>query len=331
MRRKGFFVLLTTCLVLACTQMALAQDDQTEDAATREVFFATRPVATKSTANNSSGTASSARKTTGGGRAGASRPDRPADRKNTPTTGAGGTGKSGGSASSGGVVTPGPATPAIGLGYTIFMRDASGGAVRADTSKTFAEGDQIRLVVEPNTDGYIYIFHTEDGRNPQMLFPDVRLGRGDNAVRAHVLYQVPSDPRDWFRFDANPATERLYIVVSRRPLPDVPNGDALLKYVQAQMTGRPTADDVAAHCRNSPATCIWKPTEAAWSRILTASKGRVAVSKSSDSGRSETNVERESRERGIGLSRAEPAPSIIRISGDANSPMLVTTVDLIHN
>jgi hypothetical protein len=97
------------------------------------------------------------------------------------------------------------------------MRDQTGGAVRVDPARQFRAGEQIRIALETNSDGYLYIFHTENGANPQMLYPDVRLNGGANAVRAHVPYQVPSSLNDWFRFDANPATERLYIVVARKP------------------------------------------------------------------------------------------------------------------
>src|SRR5262249_7336415 len=48
---------------------------------------------------------------------------------------------------------------AIALGYTIFMRDVNGRAVRVDPSREFHNGDRIRISLEPNIDGYVYVFH----------------------------------------------------------------------------------------------------------------------------------------------------------------------------
>ncbi|MEJ7709797.1 MAG: DUF4384 domain-containing protein [Pyrinomonadaceae bacterium] len=72
------------------------------------------------------------------------------------------------------------------------MRDPAGDAVRVDPTSEFREGDRIRLVLEPNTDGFLYVFHTENDAQPQMLFPDPRLDGGTNRVRAHVPCEVPS-------------------------------------------------------------------------------------------------------------------------------------------
>ena len=50
---------------------------------------------------------------------------------------------------------------AIALGYTMFMRDVNGRAVRIDPTREFHNGDRIRISLEPNIDGYLYVFHTE--------------------------------------------------------------------------------------------------------------------------------------------------------------------------
>src|SRR5687768_5292497 len=55
------------------------------------------------------------------------------------------------------------AQPAIGLGYTVFMREPSGRAIRVEPTREFRTGDRIRLAFEPNVDGYLYIFDSENG------------------------------------------------------------------------------------------------------------------------------------------------------------------------
>src|SRR5262245_42232818 len=63
---------------------------------------------------------------------------------------------------------------AIALGYTIFMRDVNGRAVRVDPSREFHNGDRIRISLEPNVDGYVYVFHTENDGPPEMIYPEDR-------------------------------------------------------------------------------------------------------------------------------------------------------------
>src|SRR2546423_15609580 len=71
---------------------------------------------------------------------------------------------------------------AIGLGYTLFMREPSGRSIRVEPTREFHNGDRIRLALEPNVDGYLYIFDSEDGAQPKMIFPDARLDSGDNWI-----------------------------------------------------------------------------------------------------------------------------------------------------
>ena len=47
--------------------------------------------------------------------------------------------------------------PRIGMGLTLFMRDSNGLAVRTDPQHVFQKGDRVRVLLETNTDGYLYI------------------------------------------------------------------------------------------------------------------------------------------------------------------------------
>ena len=68
----------------------------------------------------------------------------------------------------------------------IFMREPSGRAIRVEPTREFRTGDRIRIALEPNTDGYLYIFNSENGAAPKMIFPDARLDGGENWIEAHV-------------------------------------------------------------------------------------------------------------------------------------------------
>jgi hypothetical protein len=207
----------------------------------------------------------------------------------------------------------------IGVGYTLFIRDETGEATRVSPKREFRSGEAIRLLVESNTDGYLYIFDAENDATPQLIFPSAKLKRGDNRIGAHVPYEIPSskeadDNLRWFVFNDTPATERVYVVVSREPLADVPAGEALVRL-----------------CAESDQACAWKPTPQQWAGLKTANaRDQIAVSQLKDEGRAQTTAEHEAATRGLGLSTDAPLPSVIYMIASSNANVLVTTVDLIH-
>jgi hypothetical protein len=207
----------------------------------------------------------------------------------------------------------------IGLGYTLFTLGDNGEAVRTDPTRQFRTGEGIRIALETNTDGYLYIFHTENDGQPSMIFPDARLNGGSNLVKAHVPYEIPSsqeatEAMRWFVFSDPPAAERLYIVLTRQPLPNVPTGGTLADY-----------------CFDKQHECPWHPASAMWTELKGAQeREQVAVSRVADQGRAQTADEREATTRGLGLGAGAPSPSVIRMTASSNSKMLVTTIDLIH-
>lgn len=207
----------------------------------------------------------------------------------------------------------------IGLGYTFFTLGDNGLAVRTDPAREFRTGEAIRIALESNTDGYLYIFHTENDGEPSMIFPDTRLNSGVNFVRAHVPYEIPSSEEEseamrWFVFKDPPAAERLYIVLARQPLAGVPTGAAL-----------------ASYCFEAQRTCPWRPSAGVWAELKAAQeREQVAVSKVKDQGRAQTADERVATTRGLGLGAGAPTPSVIRMTASANSRMLITAIDLIH-
>ena len=331
MRLKIFVPLLALAL---CVGSAAATRAQDEEEMVRGSFLTTRVNASgKSTSNLIAGSANQAAggtstgKTTGGSRTsstGRTTGRRPTGR--TSTTRVSGSGKAtsgsttvaaGGNVTVTDNTTTAPAnnySGAIGLGYSLYMRDEQGNAIRVDPSREFRAGDRIRLALETNTDGYLYIFHTENDGEPQMLYPDVRLEKGDNRIEAHVPYEIPwNEPgvENWFKFDANPANERLYVVVTREPLPGVPTGDQLVSY-----------------CGQN--RCPWRPPAGAWAQLKASGQAKVGVVKSKTYGQKQSQTEQVAVTRGIGLDQTAPEPSVIRMNASSNLPILITAVDLIH-
>ncbi|HYX27848.1 MAG TPA: DUF4384 domain-containing protein [Pyrinomonadaceae bacterium] len=206
----------------------------------------------------------------------------------------------------------------IALGYTMFMRDVNGRAVRVDPTREFHSGDRIRISLEPNIDGYLYVFHTEGDGQPEMIFPDARLEGGENWVEAHVPMDVPStvetDERlKWFQFDNTPATEHLFVVLTREPLADVP-----------------VADTLVTLCTTNKGNCPWHPSVDLWTRIQQAAKADVKIVASNSAGEPQTEKEQVAATRGLGLDRSAPQPAVIRMNASTQAPVLVTTLDLVH-
>jgi len=199
----------------------------------------------------------------------------------------------------------------IGLGYTLFMSDEDSNAFVVDTAREFKAGDQIRIQLETNVDGFLYIFHTEDGRSPQMLFPHAALEQGRNNVAAHSREFFPADPSYGFVFDERPAAERLYVVVSRKALPGVPTGEELLKF-----------------CGGEREDCYWKPSAAEWERIRAGGTGARPVEVKN---RQAAGTRRAApATRGVKLKKGEPAPAVVRLNDRPETDVLVTTIDLVH-
>ena len=214
--------------------------------------------------------------------------------------------------------TSGKAHPAIGLGYTVFMREPSGRAIRVEPTREFRTGDRIRLAFEPNVDGYLYIFNSENGAAPRMIFPDARLDGGGNWVEAHVPVEVPSseEPEErlrWFEFYGDPGSERVFIVLTREPL-----------------NGVPTADELVAFCGLNKDKCPWQAPADVWAHIEKATTAQVKVATTQNFGQAQTEREKVAMTRGLGLDKSMPQPSVIRISASSNEPMLVTILDLVH-
>ena len=204
----------------------------------------------------------------------------------------------------------------IGLGYSLYMRDANGDAVRVDPDRSFRTGDRVRIFMETNTDAYIYIFNSTDNGDPVMIYPDAQLDDAGNYIEAHVPTEIPSStaPEErlrWFTFDNKPGTEHVYIVVTREPLP-----------------GIPIEDDLVSYCRTN--SCPWRPAPNVWAQVKAAMGGRVQVVKAKTYGQTQTSGEREASTRGLGLDQSAPPPSVIRMNVSSNTGLLVTSIDLAH-
>jgi hypothetical protein len=293
MKVKVIFLSLIIVVVGLVSIAAFAQQD--EDV--RGAFMTTRPKVTGKVTGESSGTARPSRRRPKP----APTPKETAKKKTDPT--------------------PSPNTPTklntarLGLGLTLFMRDSNGHAIRTDPTHEFRKGDHIRVLIETNADGYLYVFNTTDGGQPVMIYPDPELDEAGNYFQAHVPFDLPSslaaeERLRWLTFDEHAGAEKVYFVFTREPLNAVPIEDELISY-----------------CRNGK--CPWSPGDDVWAQIQ-VEMNAAKVAKVSKMGSTQTSAEERAVTRGIGLNRTDPEPSLIMLTASTSKNILVATLDLIH-
>jgi hypothetical protein len=205
------------------------------------------------------------------------------------------------------------ALPRMGLGLTLFMRDSTGLAVRTDPAREFHKGDHVRVLLETNADGYLYVFNTTNDGQPVMIYPDPTLDEAGNYISAHVPFEIPSSTSAeerlrWFTFDQNAGSEKLYFVFSREPL-----------------SGVPIEDDLISFCRSNSSKCPWHPAVETWAALEKELSEPVKIKQGRMDG-----AQTPDEHRGIGLNRDDPEPSLIMLSASTSKNVLIATLDLVH-
>ena len=213
----------------------------------------------------------------------------------------------------------------IGLGYTLFQRGAGDEPYRVDPANEFRTGDGVRIWLEPSADGYLYIFNTTNNGKASLIYPDIRLNKGANLVKAHFPFELPSgeekDPNDrWFSFYGSTGTEQIYVLLTKEPLKGIPaNPTALASY--------------CAQNKNSDGAC--QVQDSVWTSIKAFDqKDQVYVAKTSnDFGQKQSKAERptETASRGFGMAPKEAAPTVVFMNASADRSVLFAKLELKHN
>ncbi len=133
--------------------------------------------------------------------------------------------------------------PPIRLDLAIpYQRRLPGGGVEegvAADGTVLRSGDQFQVRFTPASDCWVYILLVGSGGGCDTLFPykGVRLG---NRCTGGVPYTVPDPGPEgagrWFFLDETPGVERLYVVASYEPMPDL---GAVLKAMAAGRASDP--------------------------------------------------------------------------------------------
>jgi hypothetical protein len=109
----------------------------------------------------------------------------------------------------------------LGLRYSVMKREGSGKFGEVDPDSTFRSGDRIRLNVDTNTPGYLYVVMQGSSGNWRLLFPSADVEGGNNRIEKGTSQQIPAGDKGQFVFDEQSGTEKLFLVLSRRPEADL--------------------------------------------------------------------------------------------------------------
>jgi len=109
----------------------------------------------------------------------------------------------------------------LGMRCSVLKRDASGKFAEVDPEAMFHSGDRIRLEVQANSTGYLYVVAQGSSGNWQVLFPARQVDNGSNLVHRGETRQVPGGNAGQFFFDEQAGTEKLFLVLARQPAENI--------------------------------------------------------------------------------------------------------------
>jgi hypothetical protein len=113
----------------------------------------------------------------------------------------------------------------LGLRYTILKALPGGGQVGVLPDTAFKAHDKIRLSVESNKTGYLYVIQQGSTGTWTSLYPE----QGQqHQIKPGNEYIIPSET-DGFEFDEHAGQERVFILLSETPVEDL---ESLIKQAQ---------------------------------------------------------------------------------------------------
>jgi uncharacterized protein DUF4384 len=109
--------------------------------------------------------------------------------------------------------------PPLALKYRLLKRSPDGPYDEVDTDTIFKSGDKIRVSVESNDAAYLYIVQQGSSKTWNVLFPNEETEEGSNHIQRNREYEIPGGGR--FTFDEQAGSEKMFIILTRRPEPDL--------------------------------------------------------------------------------------------------------------
>ncbi len=124
--------------------------------------------------------------------------------------------QSGRTPSTPGAAVAAAAVPHLGFRYTVaLVNPDSGKAEAVDPDRDFRKGECVRIEVESNQSGYLYVLSKQSSGGWLPLFPSSEMRDESNVADPGQKVRAP---RDYcFEIGDPPGTETLFVVLSRSP------------------------------------------------------------------------------------------------------------------
>lgn len=106
----------------------------------------------------------------------------------------------------------------LGLRYSVLQKQ-DGPSDEVDRDTIFHAKDSVRISVESSGDAFLYLVNQGSSGNWKVLFPAAEIHDGDNHVLKGKKYEIPKGYA--FAFDEQTGDEKLFIVLSRRVVPNL--------------------------------------------------------------------------------------------------------------
>ena len=106
----------------------------------------------------------------------------------------------------------------LGLKYRLWKLQNEK-PVEWDPAGPWTQGDSVRLGLEINDAGYLYVVHRQPTGQWRRLFPTAEIDRGSHFVRSGVGYPIP--PEEGLTLTFAGGAERLFVVLAREPVRDL--------------------------------------------------------------------------------------------------------------
>jgi hypothetical protein len=120
--------------------------------------------------------------------------------------------------------------PLLTVQYRVLIKRPDGTSGESSVASVFHPGDQLRLGVTANQDGFLYVIYQKEGQDGLIMFPDSRINNGENVVSRNQEFILPPatcpapDPNDcWYKVTDEATKEFFIIVFSRDQIIDLPN------------------------------------------------------------------------------------------------------------
>jgi len=104
----------------------------------------------------------------------------------------------------------------LGFRYTVqLVNQTTGKSVAVDPDRDFKKGECVRMEIESNQSGYLYVLSKQSSGGWLPLFPSSEMPDETNVADPGVKVRAPKEY--CFEIDNPPGTETLFVVLSRSP------------------------------------------------------------------------------------------------------------------